>query len=153
MAEGLDLGVCAQHIYAKLVASAGLTGLTVYEGIAPDDAADTFVWPPLVRALVSPRYAAMGSISIPRCTRCQACWRRGPLQRWSSLLSSKRTRRKGGLSFAMPDISSKPTPEAHSHDEEAEREFWFDIRRALLAMVATIDRKLGLDQIKKPRSR
>jgi hypothetical protein len=43
MAEGLDLGVCAQHIYAKLVASAGLTGLTVYEGIAPDDAADTFV--------------------------------------------------------------------------------------------------------------
>jgi hypothetical protein len=43
MAEGLDLGVCAAHIYTKLTAAAGLTGLGVYEGIAPDDAADTFV--------------------------------------------------------------------------------------------------------------
>ena len=43
MAEGLDLGVCAQHLYAKLTGAAGLSGLTVYEGIAPDDAADTFV--------------------------------------------------------------------------------------------------------------
>lgn len=43
MAEGLDLGVSAQHLYAKLTAAAGLTGLTVYEGIAPDNAADVFV--------------------------------------------------------------------------------------------------------------
>ena len=43
MAEGLDLGVVAQHLYAKLTAAAGLTGLTVYEGIAPDTAAETFV--------------------------------------------------------------------------------------------------------------
>lgn len=43
MSSGLDLGVCAQHLYAKLGAASGLTGLTVYEGIAPDDAADTFV--------------------------------------------------------------------------------------------------------------
>lgn len=38
MASGLDLGVCAQHLYTKLTAAAGLAGLTVYEGIAPDDA-------------------------------------------------------------------------------------------------------------------
>jgi hypothetical protein len=43
MAEGLDLGVCAQHLYTKLAAASGLTGLVIYEGIAPDDAADTFV--------------------------------------------------------------------------------------------------------------
>jgi hypothetical protein len=74
----------------------------------------------------------------------------------------------------MPDTYSKPTPAAHSHDEEAEREFWFDLRRAFLAVVASLDdeqdfrdnfrravikvvkvldRRLGLDQIKKPRSR
>lgn len=43
MSSGLDLGVTAQHLYAKLTAAAALSGLTVYEGIAPDDAADVFV--------------------------------------------------------------------------------------------------------------
>lgn len=43
MAEGFDLDVAARHIYAKLTAAGGLAGLSVYEGIAPDDAGDTFV--------------------------------------------------------------------------------------------------------------
>ena len=43
MSSGLDLGVSAQHLYAKLTGAAGLAGLSVYEGLAPDDAADVFV--------------------------------------------------------------------------------------------------------------
>lgn len=43
MSSGLDLGVTAQHLYAKLTAASGLSGLSVYEGLAPDDAADVFV--------------------------------------------------------------------------------------------------------------
>lgn len=43
MSSGLDLGVTAQHLYAKLTGASGLAGLTVYEGLAPDDAADVFV--------------------------------------------------------------------------------------------------------------
>lgn len=43
MSSGLDLGVTAQHLYAKLTAASGLSGLAVYEGLAPETAADVFV--------------------------------------------------------------------------------------------------------------
>ena len=41
--SGGDLGVTRRHIYAKLTAASALSGLTVVEGIADDDAGDTFV--------------------------------------------------------------------------------------------------------------
>ena len=43
MSSGGDLGVTRRHIYAKLTAASALSGLTVVEGIADDDAGDTFV--------------------------------------------------------------------------------------------------------------
>jgi hypothetical protein len=68
----------------------------------------------------------------------------------------------------------KPTQEASKDDAEAEREFWFDLRRAFLAVVASLDddedyranfrrailrvvasldRRLGLDKNKKQSQR